>query len=205
MWRFISILSVSVVAYGFLLYKDPQQAQGQAQYLSVSTYITDQTHINHEFEKLRREQELTMNLLTKQLQQRFAEMQSQISKQSAVNESCLTNTAAFDKKYLELEENNTRLTDSLKSLQLKYDSLISALTNKTSELKGSLHELQQLKNIHHLQTVNNLQQKVQTIETFVNSLRSHEQARNQDFLALYNLTTHSQDQFQNSNSRSRTN
>ncbi|CAC5401337.1 unnamed protein product [Mytilus coruscus] len=90
-----------------------------------------------------------------------------------------TDIAILEQKYLGLEEKNVLLVDNLKRLQIQYASLTSALLNKTSELKNI-----QEKSIQQLKAVDSLQLKLQTMETLVNSLHSHEQARNQDVLVL---------------------
>ncbi|CAG2253568.1 unnamed protein product [Mytilus edulis] len=135
---------------------------------------------------------MLMNLLTSQLKQKLTEMESKIPEQPSGNDTCKVLVAKLEQTVKEVQQNNSHLGSDLETLQLKYNLLTEAFENRTAELKNSLQELKQLKNIQQLQSLNNLNEKFQKIDYSVSSLKSHEQARNQDFLALYNLTIQSE-------------
>lgn len=191
--RVMVLFSVCVIHSGFLLEdKSPQQTSTNNQYLSVSKYLADQTSIHHDLETLRRQQEMSMNLLTSQLKQKLTEIESKIPEQPSGNDTCKVLVAKLEQNVKEVQQNNSHLGSDLETLQLKYKLLTEAFENRTAELKNSLQELKQLKNIQQLQSLNNLNENFQKIDYSVSSLKSHEQARNQDFLALYNLTIQSE-------------
>ncbi|CAG2230777.1 unnamed protein product [Mytilus edulis] len=75
--------------------------------------------------------------------------------------------------------------------ELMVKKMYNSAVNKTLALAGKIHKLEQLQNINQLQSLQTLQGQAQTFDSQINLLTSHEQARNQDFLALYNLTTSS--------------
>ncbi|CAG2227902.1 unnamed protein product [Mytilus edulis] len=88
-----------------------------------------------------------------------------------------------------MEMNNANLQQELLKIQENCKTETNSAVNKTLVLAGTISKLEQLKNINQLQTLQTLQGQVQTFDSRINLLTSHEQARNQDFLALYNLTT----------------
>ncbi|XP_071174593.1 uncharacterized protein [Mytilus edulis] len=118
---------------------------------------------------------------------------------------------AKEQMYNELAENNTKLQEAivtqekktanlqqdLLKVQTKYDAEIYIAVNKTIALGLKITQLEQLQSIKQLQTLQTLQDQVQTFDSRINLLTSHEQARNQDFLALYNLTTSSKHELEN--------
>ncbi|XP_063447000.1 uncharacterized protein LOC134726524 [Mytilus trossulus] len=59
--------------------------------------------------------------------------------------------------------------------------------NETRQLKA----LKELQGIQQLNTLKTVQEKVRTLDSSVHSLLNNELARNQDFLALHNITTNS--------------
>lgn len=192
--RVIVLFSVVGFNTGFLLKDNNPQQIGTVsnQYPSMAKYLADQSSMHHELETLRRQQEMSMNLLTSQLEQKLAEMEAKIPEQSSRNDTCKDLYETLEQNVQEVKQNNTRLVGELETLHLRYNLLNRAFENTTIKLENSLQELKQLKNIQQLQTLNNLSEKIQKIDSSVSSLRSHEQARNQDFLALYNLTIQSE-------------
>jgi hypothetical protein len=164
--------------------------------VTLSKYIGDKTQMNHELEKLRSEQEETLHLLASQLKEKFSRMEQRIAKQT-VNESCRSDVDDLLTKYRQLEQNNTDLRTNFKTLQKKYNEQqaeMMVLKNKTYLLEHKLAALEQLKSVNQLQSLVTLQKKVQTMDSSVMSLLRQEKARDQDFLALYNITTQSRSQ-----------
>ncbi|XP_076111176.1 uncharacterized protein LOC143079621 isoform X1 [Mytilus galloprovincialis] len=118
---------------------------------------------------------------------------------------------AKEQMYNEIAENNTKLQEAmatqekktanlqvdLLTVQIKCDAEINIAVNKTLALGQKITQLEQLQSIKQLQTLQTLQGQVQAFDSRINLLTSHEQARNQDFLALYNLTTSSRHELEN--------
>ncbi|CAC5401634.1 unnamed protein product [Mytilus coruscus] len=172
--------------------ENPQHGTGSSTYLTVSKYLAGQRSIHHEIEELRNQHELSINLLTSQLKAKFVKLDSLISVKSPSNNTCQTMVDNLEERVIELSENNTRLEYDVYELKSKYNVLSKAFENRTFELNNKIEELHRLKNIQQLQTVNHMQHMVQYLDSSVSSLLSREQARNQDFLALYNITIKSQ-------------
>lgn len=192
--KVVVLISVFVFNTGFLLKdQNPQQSGSVSnQYPSMAKYLADQSSMHQELETLRRQQEMSMNLLTSQLEQKLVEMEAKIPEQSSRNDTCKVLYEKLEQNVQEVTQNNTRLVGDLETLHHRYNLLNRAFENTTTKLENSLQELKKLKNIQQLQSLNNLNEKIQKIDSSINSLRSHEQARNQDFLALYNLTIQSE-------------
>ncbi|CAC5400069.1 unnamed protein product [Mytilus coruscus] len=65
---------------------------------------------------------------------------------------------------------------------------LNTIINKSLEVEKEVLSLKQLANIKPLNAINAIQQTVNTLKSQTNSLRVNEQARSQDFLALFNMT-----------------
>ncbi|XP_071148699.1 uncharacterized protein [Mytilus edulis] len=193
--KYVLLLStIFSVSTGLLLdNENPQHGTESSTYLLVSKYLSGQRTIHHEIEELRSQHELSINLLTSQLKTKFEELDTLMSAKSPGNNSCQTTVEHLEETVRELNENNTRLEQDVYELQSKYTTLSRAFENRTIELNHKIDELYRLKTTQQLQTVNYIQNKVQFLDSSVTSLLSREQARNQDFLALYNMTKQSQE------------
>ena len=110
-----------------------------------------------------------------------------------MNESCRSDAEDLLSKYRQLEQNSTDLRNHFKTLQNKYNERqaeMAVLKNKTYLLEHKLAALQQLKTVNQLQSRTTLQ-KVQTLDMPVMSFLRQEKTRDQDCMALYNITTQS--------------
>ncbi|CAC5366451.1 unnamed protein product [Mytilus coruscus] len=181
MLRFVFLFVLTTCLSGFLL------DDNTPHYLQVSKYLEDQTHISHELEKIRSHQELTINLLTTQLKDKVEDMEKHILGQLLMNNTC-NKPDDLEQIIKDLKDNNTRLAKDFEDLEVKYENL----NNQTTALRRSLQKLLQISTIQQLQTLGSLQNKVQNIDTYVQSIRNRDQARDQDFKALYNMTLQSQ-------------
>ncbi|XP_071124103.1 interaptin-like [Mytilus edulis] len=68
------------------------------------------------------------------------------------------------------------------------DEELNTIKNKSLQVEKDMYALKQLSNIKPLQEIGSLQQTVNILSTKTNSLSMNEQARRQDFLALFNIT-----------------
>lgn len=161
---FLFILTTRLSA--FLLDNNTQH------YLSVSRYLEDQTHISHELEKIRSHQELTINLLTTQLKDKVKDMENPILEHFSENDTC-KNTYDLEQIIKDIQDNNTRLAKNFEDIEVKSENL----NDQTTVLRQSLQKLLPLSTIQPLQTMGSRQNKVQTIDSFVLSIRNREQAR----------------------------
>ncbi|CAG2235720.1 unnamed protein product [Mytilus edulis] len=224
-YLYLSIILTSVG--GFLL--DGNTATGQKQYLTLSEFYenkNEQQHetdeIRHKMEQMKNDNAKTLALLSSQLQQKFIEIQNNITAASQYNETARL-TELWELKYHELQKNNTELQIKFNDLEVKYTALKKemilrpttheidieqekiqnfskelfsmaakervSLKNKTSVLENKMDTINNLKAVQQLQDLHSVQNQIQEISTKTHTLVVNEQARNQDFLALYNLTT----------------
>lgn len=65
---------------------------------------------------------------------------------------------------------------------------ITEVTSNISKIQTQVDDLVQLKNIKQLQDVRNLQLVMKTLQQGLLQVNITQQARGQDFLALYNMT-----------------
>ncbi|XP_071127388.1 chromosome partition protein Smc-like [Mytilus edulis] len=72
-------------------------------------------------------------------------------------------------------------------IQMQVEEL-NTIKNKSLEVEKEVLSLKQLASIKPLNAINVIQQTVNTLASQTNSLRVNEQARSQDFLALFNMT-----------------
>ncbi|XP_076111151.1 uncharacterized protein LOC143079606 [Mytilus galloprovincialis] len=186
---FISLLVIGSTK-GFLLEsKNTSTLAGKPTYLTTSEYYEDKNKIHYDLETYRDQQQKSLNLLANQLQQKFDIIEQILAAQPSYNELNKTEKTidALEQKYKELELKYSAVQAELTVKEQMYNSSV----NETLALAEKIKKLEQLKNINQLQTLQKLQAQVQTFDSRINFLTSHEQARNQDFLALYNLTTSS--------------
>lgn len=219
---YLSIILASVG--GFRL--DGNIPNGQHQYLTLSEFYDNknqQQHdtaelrheteeIRHKMEQLKNDNAKTLAFLMSQLQQRFSDIQKNVTAAYQYNE-------LWELKYRELHENNTNLQTRFNDLEVKYTALKNemvlwptthdidieqeqmhnadkelfsmaakehvSLKNKTTVLENKMDVMA----IHRFQDLHSIQNQIQEISTKTHTLALPEQARNQIFLALYNLTT----------------
>ncbi|VDI59968.1 Hypothetical predicted protein [Mytilus galloprovincialis] len=99
--------------------------------------------------------------------------------------------AKLEQKYREMELNFTLLQQNNRLLQDSYVNQkveLALLKNTTSEVLKELSELKQMKSVAQALDVNAVQSKIHSLEQKTNSLTINQNARSQDFLALYNMT-----------------
>lgn len=187
MLKFVVLLACFALNYAFLLDNTPSKGQtlGSNQYLTVD----DKVIINHALDEIRRDHERSLNILTSQLQQKFADLEKTLS-QNKTNSELLKKIANLQNDNQELHTNFTELHTRFQVLQNNYDLLKSSTEKQKTDLKTEIANLKQIQTIRQLQDLHNLQRKVQTMDTSINYLKSHEVARNQDFMSFFNTTNY---------------
>lgn len=185
----VFLLAFTTFACGFLL--DNQNAGGQPtgnqQYLTVSEFYHVKTDLQDGLVDLRHDTDNKLVLLSSQLQQMFVSFKQEI----AYNNSRSDN---LEKNFRDLLQNHTVLQREFDILKRKYTQLtvkvavLGRSENTTLALQGEISDLKNLKSIHQLQDLTGLQSRVNTISAQTHALAVNEQARNEDFRALYNLT-----------------
>ncbi|VDI08084.1 Hypothetical predicted protein [Mytilus galloprovincialis] len=162
----------------------------QNQYLKVSEFFDSKTVLQNgiqqarmETNELRHDMDNKLTLLTTQIQQILGSFNQQISKNDTIVE--------LQDKYGDLLDNFTKLQNKYIHLQDKYvaqESELLFLRNKTTSLERRVTDLDHLKSVQTIKNEFELQQQVQVLKSETHVLTVNEQARRQDFQALYNLT-----------------
>ncbi|CAC5417852.1 unnamed protein product [Mytilus coruscus] len=195
---FTYMFTVFVATTGFLLESNfPNNGTISSgtnkQFLTIAEFYETKKNQQHEHDELahkielmRHDNDKTLTLLTSQIQNKLSTLEHAVSKISAINK-----TDSFEQKYRELIANHTELQKQFDSLRTEYTSLANeqmVTQNKVKSLEEKMKSMGELKAVQQLQELTNLKDKVHTIESQTHSLAVHEQARSQDFLALYNHT-----------------
>lgn len=145
--------------------------------------------LSHKMERMQTDSEKTLALLTSQIQQQLLSIENSFKVNGKTND---TNELQQLKRMIsELEDKHTKLQQNLEILQINYKAIENKLLqaqNATAKLSGDFLTIQQLKTVHQLQDLNTMKQDVQSISSQTHSLAVNQQARNQDFVALYNQT-----------------
>lgn len=139
-------------------------------------------------DKLQRENEQKLDILTHKLQSRLSAFEKTNSENNRKNET------------LELGIKHTFLQDENQLLCYKYTYLeceINRLQNTIAETSKNVSELQELKITNQVLDFRAIQKQVQSLEQKSNLLTNNQNARNQDFLALYNVTKVTDNMFKN--------
>ncbi|CAG2233553.1 unnamed protein product [Mytilus edulis] len=184
--RNVVLLTFTTFACGFLL--DNQNAEGQTvgsqQYLTVSEFYHAKTELQDRLVNLRHDTDNKLVLLSSQLQNMIISFKKEIVDNNSRSDD-------LENKYLDLLQNHAVLQDELDALKRKYTELtmkFAVSENITQALQEEISDMKNLKSIHQLQDLTTLQSRVNTISGQTHSLAVNEQARNEDFRALYNLT-----------------
>lgn len=190
MWMVLMcFISVSTTR-GFLLEPDHTgNPAGKIQCLPIGTYLSDKEDLRHQMDKLQRENEQKLGILTSQLQSRLSAFEGKMSENDRKNETL--ELEILEKKYQELGFNFTLLQQENKLLRDRFgyqESETKRLQNTTIELSKKVSDLEQLKSINQALDIRAIQTKVHSLEQETSLLTSNQNARNQDFLALYNVT-----------------
>lgn len=87
--------------------------------------------------------------------------------------------------------NYSKERESYRDLQNRYniqDSEVRRLTNLTLQLEKTVSALKRLKTVNQTFNLQTIENHVQSLQQKTNLLENNQNARNQDFLALYNMT-----------------
>lgn len=192
---FLFVILVPFI-HGFLLDNQPSgngQTIANGQILTTSKFYEEIKLRDQATERLRQDTSLwqhqintNLALLTSQLQQKF----NTLEPDQMLNET-RNDLELLEKKYQLLEENYNKLQQENNVLQKNYALVVNDLMvvkNKSLQVEKDMSTLKQMANIKPLQEIGTLQQTVKILSTKTNSLSMNEQARRQDFLALFNIT-----------------
>lgn len=184
------------------------------QYMTIAEYYEAKNEqqyehnvLRHQMEKMKVDSDKTLALLTSQIQQKLLSIEhtQQMSGRTndtnelkqlkqIISELKVNNTnelKQLKQMISQLEDKNTKLQQNLTKTLVRntvMENELQELRNTTSKLEKKVETLQQLKNVKKLENLNGLTQEVQSISSRTHALDVNQQARNQDFLALYNRT-----------------
>lgn len=201
MFRVLIYVSICLsVGDGFLLEYNTQKNDNltgsNKQYVTLNEFYEakkeqqyDINVLSHKMERMKSDSEKTLALLTSQIQQKLLSIENSFKVNGKMNE---TNELQQLKQIIsELEDKNTKLQIFFEILQRKYEAIQNELLqsrNTTAKLSKDFQTIQQLKTAQQLQDLNAMKQDVQSISSQTHSLAVNQQAKNQDFIALYNQT-----------------
>ncbi|VDI62280.1 Hypothetical predicted protein [Mytilus galloprovincialis] len=100
----------------------------------------------------------------------------------------IKNKTNINDKRLEMQK---ECCNETQTVLIKQGHELSLLKNKSTAIDKDISSLNQLSSSKPLQQIKILEEKVQTLYSQTTTLSLKEHARSQDFLALYNMTTHS--------------
>lgn len=189
----------------FLLQPDHSSSSNASRqnFLSVQEFIAEKKELKHRIEQVEHDNEQTLEILTKQLKDKFSVLENQIKNTVKQNET-QGKLDIFEIKFRGMEQNYTLLKQSHEVLQQKLSlqkSEITTLRKKSVELEKKILVIEQLKTINQSMDLHQIQNEMQQLQQLTSLLKRNQNARNQDFLALYNLTLMSdkklQEQFEN--------
>lgn len=147
----------------------------------------------------------SLTLLTSQLQHKFDLLDKKLAEVEKQNKT-IVDTVNLKQKYIQLEqkylnlehnytalkmENNVlrndrdRMENEMSSLRNETNQELAGLKNKSLLVDKNIENLKQLGSIKPLENLKMLQQEVKSISAQTSSLNMKEQARSQDFIALY--------------------
>ncbi|XP_063404371.1 uncharacterized protein LOC134687842 [Mytilus trossulus] len=187
-----SILTFSTNIDGFLLEPDQTSNPGvNNQCISMDTcmYIAEKKELRNQMYQFQIENEKSLQILTNQIQHKFSAMDDKLQKYTTPNVTIEHET--LEQKYRELELNFTLLQQNNRLLQGSYVNQkeeLALLKNTTYEVLKELSELKQMKSVAQVLDLHDVQSEIQSLKQKSNAMMINQNARSQDFLALYNMT-----------------
>ena len=188
---FFHCFTFSVSLWISLGYKKSPSGGQNKQYLTVSEFIDESDHQQHQLQQ-------KFTLLASQLNLKFAALEQKITESSVKNETCQANVKSHE-IINELTKNYTDLQHDFEILHKKYIALneeLKLIRDKTYERDSEMTSLMQLKTIQPLQDNHTLQKEVQSISKQTQVLRLTQHARSDDLQSLYNNTITSNEELQ---------
>lgn len=189
------LLSFCSFVLGFLLDSEQTVSQNTNKpCLLVDDFLAEKKELKHQINQLEHDSEQTVNALTRQIQRKFSILNEKIKASLSLNDT-LELIKTWEVRYLAIEENNVQLSKTYATLQKIYnkqESALSALWNKSIEMEKKISKLEHLKSINQSLNLENVQNQLKTVVEKTNTLSNNQYARDQDFLALYNVTLHSE-------------
>ncbi|CAG2201524.1 unnamed protein product [Mytilus edulis] len=195
----LCLLRVVIRVNCFLIEPDnlvKPNANGTSQCLAVSQFLAEKKVLKHQIDEveqkiyqLKHDNDQTLTILTEQLKHKLSIMEDKLSETSKHNDSI---------RLFDLERKYTLMSEILSKVQINYRDLQSRyktqdlenwrLTNLTLELEKKITVLDNLEGVNQILDIFTLKQQVHSLRQTTRLLTNHQNARNQDFLDLYNLT-----------------
>lgn len=159
------------------------------QYPTFYEFYTVKNKLQDGIDDLRNDMDKKLTLLMSQLKLVSSPRPSQAPTDNIKCGNETQKLDSLDQKYEELVLNHTTLQqkfDVLRRQYLRQENELVSLRNETNKLGRQMAEMIKL----HAQTINlnAVQQQIKSVSSQTNILALNQQARNNDFLALYNLT-----------------
>ncbi|VDI40501.1 Hypothetical predicted protein [Mytilus galloprovincialis] len=166
------------------------------QFLAINEFLAEKkelTHqieeMNHQIYRLKHENDQTITILTEQLKQKLTFVEDRLNEASKQN--ITTELSDLKEKYSLMAGNFSKEQKNYRDLQKRYniqDSEVRRLTNITLELEKTVSALEKLKIVNQTMNLQTMENHVQSLQQKTSLLENNQNARNQDFLALYNMT-----------------
>ncbi|CAG2242332.1 COL8A [Mytilus edulis] len=157
--------------------------------MDTCMYLAEKKELRNQMFQFQIENEKSLQILTNQLQHKLSAMDDKLQENTKANVTI--EHEKLEQKYRELELNFTLLQENNRLLQRSYvhqKDELALLKNTTMEFRKELSELKQMKSVQQALDLHAVQSKIQSLEQKSNSLTINQNARSQDFLALYNMT-----------------
>ncbi|XP_071135088.1 uncharacterized protein [Mytilus edulis] len=186
----LSCLTIAMYVDGFLLNPGQTSSPGiTSQYISMDMYLAEKKELRNQIFQFQRENEQTLQLLTTQLQQKLTVMDDKLKQSNKPNDTI--ELAYLEHKNQDLEMNLTILQEKHRLLQISYvrqKDQLDLLKNTSAQVIKELSELKQLKSVNQTLDLSVVKSRIQSLEQKTDLLTNNQNARSQDFLALYNVT-----------------
>ncbi|XP_063401932.1 uncharacterized protein LOC134686187 [Mytilus trossulus] len=143
--------------------------------MDTCMHIAEKKELRDQIFQFKLENDKSLRILTNQLQHKLSEMDEKLQGNYKPNDTI--EFANLKQKYQLLQGSYIHQKDELEILK-----------NATMNVLQELFELKQLKSINQDLNMSNVQGKLQLLDQKTNSLTINQNARSQDFLALFNNT-----------------
>lgn len=169
---------------------------GSRQFLAINDFLAEKKELTHQIDemnnqmyRLKHDNDQTIAIMTEQLKQKLSIVEDRLNEASKQN--ITTELLDLKEKYSLMAGIFSKEQTKYRDLQKRYniqDSEVRRLTNITFELEKTVSALEKLKIVNQTMNLQTMENLVQSLQHKTSLLENNQNARNQDFVALYNMT-----------------
>lgn len=163
------------------------------QCLAINEFLSEKKVLKHQIDEvgqeiyqLKHDNDQTLAILSEQLKHKLSIMDDKLSEKSKQNDSA--RMLDLEMKYTMMTENCSKVQEYYRDLHRQHNTEVRRLNNLTLALEKKVSALENLNSVNQTMNLLSLNTQIHSLQQTASLLKNNQNARNQDFLALYNIT-----------------